>query len=101
MQIDNTPEASLSDLFLSLSAAALTYLGQEVVPGKDKPEVNLLHARHTISTLEMLKLKTEGNRTEQESSLLDELLYQLRTAFIRAEAEQRSRPTPPDSKAQE
>lgn len=83
------PEASLSELFLSLSAAALSYLGHEVLPGQKPSAVNLAYARHTISTLEMLRVKTEGNRTEEETRLLDDILYQLRLAFIRAEEETR------------
>ncbi len=39
-------------------------------------------ARQIISILEMLKDKTEGRRTDQESALLDNLLFQLRLAYV-------------------
>ncbi len=94
MPTDRMPEASLSDLFLSLSAAALSYLGHEVLPGQKPPPVNLAYARHTISTLEMLRAKTEGNRTEEETRLLNDILYQLRLAFIRAEEEAQKQSKP-------
>ena len=78
------PGASLADLVWSLSAATLTYLGRGVPPGKEKPEVNLKFAGHTIATLEMLRDKTEGNRTEEETILLDKMLCELRLAYVRA-----------------
>jgi len=40
----------------------------------------------TIDTLAMLKIKTEGNRTPDETSLLDDVLYQLRLSFVKAES---------------
>ncbi len=39
-------------------------------------------ARHIISILEMLKGKTEGRRTDEETALLDNLLFQLRLAYV-------------------
>ncbi len=92
-----TTGSSLTDLIWSLSAATLTYLGRGIAPGQDKPEVNLKYARHTIATLEMLKQKTEGNRTEDESRLLDEMLYELRLAYVKTEEEQKqATPKPPE-----
>lgn len=89
-----TTGASLTDLVWSLSAATLTYLGHGIAPGEDKPSVNLKHARHTIATLDMLKAKTEGNRTEQESRLFDELLCQLRLTCVKTEEDLRTKPAP-------
>ena len=82
--------APFADLVWSLSAATLTYLGRGIAPGQEKPEVNLKFAKHTIATLEMLKTKTEGNRTEDETKLLDEMLYELRLAYVKAEEAQKS-----------
>ena len=78
------PDPTLSSLVVSLSAAALTYLGKAVAPGVDKPEPSLPLARHSISTIEMLQAKTAGNRTPDEDKLLEEMLYQLRLTFIKA-----------------
>ena len=41
-------------------------------------------ARHTIDTLEMLRDKTEGNLDEEETKLLDGLLYELRMRYVEA-----------------
>lgn len=83
--------ASFSALIFSLSASALAAMGHEL-PGVPKQERNLALARHSIDLLEMLKAKTEGNRTLQESSLLEDLLCQLRLAFVaeqKADAEKK------------
>ncbi|MGQ9678024.1 MAG: DUF1844 domain-containing protein [bacterium] len=79
--------ASLSALLLSLAATALHYLGRPITEGNSKPEVNLPLARHTIDTLEMLKQKTEGNRSPDETKLLNDLIYQLRIAYLQASNE--------------
>ncbi len=50
--------------------------------GEGKTEVRLDRATHTIDTLDMLKEKTAGNLTPEESSLLDGMLHQLRMAFV-------------------
>ena len=84
------PEASLSGLVLSLSAAALAYMGEKVAPEGQNPDADLVLARHTIGTLEMLKAKTEGNRTPEEDKLFDEMLYQLRMAYVQAEKKHKS-----------
>ena len=81
------PEAaSFSSLVLSIAAAALTYMGHAVMPGADKTEINLPIAKQSIDTLEMLKARTEGNRTLEESKMIDELLYELRLAYVQAES---------------
>jgi len=81
------PEAaSFSAHVFQLATASLVYMGQAKLPGADKIEVNLPLAKLTIDTLDMLKTKTEGNRTADETSLLDDVLYQLRLAYVKAES---------------
>lgn len=43
-------------------------------------------ARHTIDTLDMLRQKTEGNRTPQETQELDAILHELHLAFVTVES---------------
>lgn len=84
---NQTPEeipATLSALILSIAATALHYLGRPLTSAATKTELNLPLARHTIDTLEMLKTKTEGNRSPEETELLNDLLYQLRLAYLQA-----------------
>ncbi len=84
-------QVSLSSHVFQLATAALVYMGAAKLPGTEKVEVNLPLAKVTIDTLDMLKVKTEGNRTADETSLFDDVLYQLRLSYVKAE----STPTPP------
>lgn len=85
---------SLSSHIFQLATAAFVYMGAAKLPGTEKVEVNLPLAKMTIDTLEMLKTKTEGNRTPDETSLLDDVLYQLRLSYVKAESG-----SPPESAA--
>jgi len=51
------------------------------------PEDALAHAQQIISILEMLQDKTQGRRTPDEDRLLEELLFQLRMAFVQKKRE--------------
>jgi hypothetical protein len=83
---------SLSSHVFQLATAALVYMGAAKLPGDEKVEVNMPLAKLTIDTLDMLKTKTEGNRTADETSLFDDVLYQLRMSYVKAETG-----TPPES----
>jgi len=72
----DAPPVSLSSFLLSLATQAADFLGGE--------ERDLGAARQVISALEMLKDKTEGRRTEEESRILDAILFDLRLAFVGA-----------------
>lgn len=65
---------------LSLGAQAGMMLGAE--PGADGAAEALEGARQLISILEMLQGKTEGRRSEEESRILEDLLFQLRLAYV-------------------
>ena len=85
--MNHDPEATtLSAHIFQLATASLVYMGAAKLPGADKVEVNLPLAKITIDTLDMLKTKTEGNRTADETALLDDVLYQLRLSFVKAES---------------
>jgi len=76
------PRADFSGFLLSLGAQAGAFLSGEGLPeGTERAEA-LEGARSVISVLEMLKEKTEGRRTAPEEALLDELLFQLRMAYV-------------------
>ena len=79
------PPAGLSLLLTSLGTQALMSLGQIADPTTKKAEVNRDQARHCIDLLGMLEEKTAGNRTDEESQLLDGLLYELRMLFLQSE----------------
>ena len=85
-EMNQLPEmATFSSHIFQLATAAFVYMGEAKLPGAEKVEVNLPLAKLTIDTLNMLKTKTEGNRTSDETSLLDDVLYQLRLSYVKAE----------------
>lgn len=91
--------ATLNSHVMQLATAALVYMGAARLPGNEKVEVNLPLAKLTVDTLDMLKAKTEGNRTTDETALLDDVLYQLRLTYVKAESGSPPEPeTPPANK---
>jgi hypothetical protein len=81
------PRIDFSTFVLSLAASALMHLGLAPGPSGEPgdADVNLPLARQAIDTLEMIEEKTRGNLDEEESKLLQSLLYQLRMDFVRVE----------------
>jgi len=67
-----------------LASSALANLGETADPSTGQRVVDLEQARDAVDLLVMLRTKTEGNRTPQESQLLDEILYDLQVRFVRA-----------------
>jgi hypothetical protein len=79
------PKIDFSTFVISLGTSALFHMGVvgEAEDG-ERPPKNLVLARQTIDTLEMLAEKTRGNLGEQEAKLLESLLYELRMRFVEA-----------------
>lgn len=84
-KIESPSAASLSGLIWTLSVSGNVYMGQRLSPEIEPQEPNLHLARHTIDTLQMIKERTEGNRTEAETELLDSALHQLHLQFVETE----------------
>lgn len=66
----------------TLSLQASISLGQVPNPATNKTEEDLNQAKFLIDTLGMLQEKTKGNLTKDESGLLENLLYELRTVYL-------------------
>ncbi len=77
-------EPDFSFFITTLSLQAAVDLGQVPNPVTNKKEENLQQAKFIIDTLGMLKDKTKGNLTADESALLDNVLYELRMQYIEA-----------------
>lgn len=77
------PVASFSSLVLMLATGALQQLGVVENPINKKKEKNLPMAKLTIDTLDVLKDKTKGNLEHEEETLLEELLRDLKTKYVR------------------
>ncbi|MFQ5736174.1 MAG: DUF1844 domain-containing protein [Thermodesulfobacteriota bacterium] len=69
---------------LSLSTSVLMNLGVVENPVTKKTEKELPVAKQTIDLLTLLKEKTQGNLTEDETGLLDNVLHELRMLYVKA-----------------
>ena len=78
------PRADLASLCVMLYSDALVHLGQVPDPATGRPRTDLDQARFAIDMLAMIEEKTEGNRTLEESAVLEEILGALRMAFVHA-----------------
>lgn len=80
---DRMPKIDFSTFIISLGTSALYHMGVVHDPEQgEAPQKNLALASQTIDTLEMLAEKTRGNLGEQESKLMESLLYELRMRFV-------------------
>jgi hypothetical protein len=78
------PKPSLSLLFSTMASQALLFLGEIENPFTGKKEQDLDQAKYTIDMLQVLREKTAGNITPEESKLLDGVLYDLRMRYVNA-----------------
>jgi hypothetical protein len=67
-----------------LASSALVNLGEAADPTTGERVLDLEQAKEAIDLLALLRIKTNGNRTEQESHLLEEMLYDLQLRFVNA-----------------
>ena len=77
------PPINFPSFIYSMGTSALMLLG-EAPPGQEGsgPAPNLAHAQEIIDILTMLEGKTKGNLTQDEETLLEEMLYTLRVKFV-------------------
>jgi hypothetical protein len=73
--------ASFYDLAAMLAEPVAIYLGDIELPDGGSAE-NLEMARLHIDLLDVLRQKTAGNLTGQESAFLEDLLYRLRVRYV-------------------
>jgi hypothetical protein len=69
------PPVSFSSLIVSFASSAMAQLGEG-------PDADLELARHSVDVLSLLRDKTKGNLDEEESKLLETLLYETRMKFM-------------------
>lgn len=81
-----TSSADLSGEFaaflMSLANTAMMYMEAAKDPAAGRFEQNISAAKQMIDWLGILKTKTEGNCTAEESHLLESLLYELRMQYL-------------------
>ena len=76
------PPATFSFIVLSLRTQAELQLGLMRFDEDQKPEPDLVMARHSIDLLAVLLEKTRGNLSIEEQRLLENSLTELRFRFV-------------------
>ena len=72
------PPVSFSSLIVSFASSAMAHMGE----GSGGEELDLDLARHSVDVLSVLRDKTKGNLDEEETRLLETLLYETRMKFM-------------------
>ncbi len=79
---EETYQALFVQLVLSLHSAVMQHLGKLPNPLTSKIERNLDQARMSIDMLDMLKEKTRGNLSDEESRLIQRLVSECKLNFV-------------------
>ena len=77
-------ERSLVGLLMMLGSEALIALGEAADPVSGERHRELPHAAGVIDLILLLREKTEGNRSPEETQVIDELLYDLQMRYVNA-----------------
>jgi hypothetical protein len=81
-QQSRLPDATFLSLANMLAVEAAMHLGLIQGSGEEPPDPDLDAARHLIDLLGILQSKTAGNLTNEEDSLLENMLADLRMQFV-------------------
>ncbi len=82
MHREPTAEISFETFVVGLSTQALVHLGEIPDPQNLQADQDLPAAQQLIDIIGMLKEKTRGNLGQQEQSLLDAILFELRMKYV-------------------
>lgn len=69
-------------LIYSLQMSAMQQMGKQISPISGKIDRDLVAAQASIDMIAMLQTKTKGNLTEEESKLVEHILYELRLNYV-------------------
>jgi len=78
---ESLPDMTFGRLIESFYMTALLQLGAIRQEG-EPPAVDIIGARQTIDSINLLQEKTKGNLSDQEQTLLQNVLFELRMAWI-------------------
>jgi len=80
------PPINFTNFVLSLSTSALFHFGDFPDQEGGKTEKNLPAAKQTIDILDMLNERTKGNLNENETQLIQGILYELKLRYVKEKA---------------
>lgn len=73
---------SFASFIVSLAQSTLVSLGDAPDPSTGKKSTHLELARNTIDLIALLQEKTKGNLDDEETRLVESVLFDLRTRFV-------------------
>ncbi len=76
------PPASFKTLVTAIGTQALMMLGQIADPSSGQAMYHPELARHHIDSLVVLQEKTEGNLDDEEKTMIDQFITELRQVFV-------------------
>lgn len=82
MEDNNKTTLDFSFFVTTLGIQTSIFLGILENPITKKKEEDLTQAKFIIDTLSLLKEKTKGNLTQEEATLLDNILYELQIQYV-------------------
>lgn len=77
-------ERTLAGLLMMLGSSAVIAMGDAPDPVSGERHRDLAQAAEVIDLLLLLREKTEGNRTEEESRMFEDLIYDLQLRYVTA-----------------
>lgn len=80
--MDSMPKITFSTFILSMASSTLVPLGEVDNPSTGKKTPDKAMAKSSIDMLTMLKEKTQGNLTDEEQKMFDNLLFELRMKYV-------------------
>ncbi|MDZ7339206.1 MAG: DUF1844 domain-containing protein [candidate division KSB1 bacterium] len=75
-------DALFMNLVMMFHTAAMQHMGKLKNPLTDKIERDLLQAQMSIDMLDMLKAKTKGNLSDEETRFLDRVISELKLNYV-------------------
>ncbi|MCZ6802087.1 MAG: DUF1844 domain-containing protein [Nitrospirae bacterium] len=76
------PPVSFSSFIFSLGSSALMLMGEPMAPDVPPQPANLPQSKEIIDILNMLEEKTRGNLSDEEATVVRDMLYALRMKYV-------------------
>jgi hypothetical protein len=73
---------TFASFVISLGSSSLMLMGEQLDPQQPAMPVNLSQAKEIIDLLSVLDVKTKGNLTTEEQTVLRDMLYALRMKYV-------------------
>lgn len=96
---DQLPDPSLLELVNMIVMQASISLGGYKSPEGQVLPPDIALAKHYIDLLDLLKNKTEGHRTSEETQIIDSVSHELRMHFVHVTSQPAARSSPAGTKS--